>query len=134
MGGGELILGGSDPAHYVPPFNYVNVTRKGYWQFKMDGVKVKSTALCKGGCQAISDTGTSLIAGPVEDVNKLQKLIGGTLVGPGEYQVPCNTIDSLPPITLPLEGKPTPWKEKITLLKSMLWANIYVSQVLWAWI
>ena len=36
----QLILGGSDPAHYVAPFNYVNVTRKGYWQFAMDGVKV----------------------------------------------------------------------------------------------
>ena len=36
----QLILGGSDPAHYVAPFNYVNVTRKGYWQFAMDGMKV----------------------------------------------------------------------------------------------
>ena len=36
----QLILGGSDPAHYVAPFNYVNVTRKGYWQFAMDGIKV----------------------------------------------------------------------------------------------
>ena len=52
-----MILGGSDPAHYVPPFNYVPVTRKGYWQFKMDGINVDGTTLCKDGCQAIADTG-----------------------------------------------------------------------------
>ena len=35
--GGEIFLGGSNPEYYSGDFTYVNITKKGFWQFKIDG-------------------------------------------------------------------------------------------------
>ncbi|KAM8939653.1 cathepsin D-like [Pelodytes ibericus] len=104
--GGELLLGGTDPKYYTGNFQYVNVTRKAYWEVHMDQLAVgEKLTLCKGGCQAIVDTGTSLIAGPVEEVTALQKAIGATPLVQGEYMVPCEKVSSLPVISLKLGGQ-----------------------------
>lgn len=106
--GGEMVLGGSDPQYYSGNFTYVPVSKQGYWQFKVDGVKVggkTSTDFCNGGCQAIADTGTSLLAGPTDEIKKLNNMIGATPLAAGEYTVDCSKVPSLPTISFVLAGK-----------------------------
>uniref|UniRef100_A0A8C4X672 Peptidase A1 domain-containing protein n=1 Tax=Erpetoichthys calabaricus TaxID=27687 RepID=A0A8C4X672_ERPCA len=75
--GGEQILGGVYSKYFKGEFHYVNVTSKAYWEIKADGISFgKQLSLCKGGCQAIVDTGTSLIVA-----------IGAKPLFMGEYMV-----------------------------------------------
>ncbi|XP_058160915.1 cathepsin D [Dasypus novemcinctus] len=104
--GGELVLGGMDPRHYTGSVDYLNITRKAYWQVHMDRLEVgDGLTLCKQGCEAIVDTGTSLMVGPVAEVRELQKAIGAVPLIQGEYMISCEKVASLPPITLMLGNK-----------------------------
>uniref|UniRef100_A0A3P8YSV2 Cathepsin D n=2 Tax=Esox lucius TaxID=8010 RepID=A0A3P8YSV2_ESOLU len=104
--GGELLLGGTDPSYYSGDFHYLNITRQAYWQIHMDGMAVGSQlTLCKGGCAAIVDTGTSLITGPAAEVRTLQKAIGAIPLIQGEYMVKCDKIPTMPVVTFNLGGK-----------------------------
>ncbi|KAF4114133.1 hypothetical protein G5714_004356 [Onychostoma macrolepis] len=98
--GGELLFGGVDETRFVSPVNWVPVTQKGYWQIRLDAVKVQGAlSFCyrsTQGCEAIMDTGTSLIGGPARDVLLLQQFIGATPTAVGEYLVDCVRISSLP--------------------------------------
>ncbi|NXK64569.1 CATD protein, partial [Sylvietta virens] len=105
--GGELILGGTDPKYYTGEFSWYNVTRKAYWQIHMDSVGVADKeTVCQGGCEAIVDTGTSLITGPTKEVKKIQEAIGAKPLIKGEYMIPCEKVPTLPNVTMTLGGKP----------------------------
>ncbi|XP_074578048.1 aspartic proteinase oryzasin-1-like [Curcuma longa] len=78
--GGEIVFGGVDPNHYKGDHVYVPVTQKGYWQFNMGDVLIggESTGFCGGGCAAIADSGTSLIAGPTTVIAEINQKIGAS--------------------------------------------------------
>ncbi|XP_071953969.1 lysosomal aspartic protease-like [Antedon mediterranea] len=103
--GGELILGGSDPNYYKGNFSYEKVTKKGYWQFNMDSIAIQGgSKYCPNGCEAVADTGTSLIAGPTTDVLAINKELGAKEMQ-GSYIFDCNQVSSLPKIGFVLGGK-----------------------------
>ncbi|BFF94946.1 lysosomal aspartic protease-like [Drosophila madeirensis] len=101
--GGELILGGVDPSLYTAPLTYVPVSVAGYWQFKVNAVKTNGIVLCSG-CQAIADTGTSLIVVPATAYAKINRQLGATDNGDGEAFVKCTLVSSLPKVNLNIAG------------------------------
>ncbi|XP_056639535.1 lysosomal aspartic protease-like [Diorhabda sublineata] len=102
--GGELVLGGSDPNYYKGNFTYLPVSRQAYWQVEMDSINIGSETFCSGGCHAIVDTGTSLITGPTEEIEKLQKLVGTAFNINGEAVIDCSKLSSMPDIDFVLGG------------------------------
>ncbi|GFO43694.1 hypothetical protein PoB_007019900 [Plakobranchus ocellatus] len=94
-----LTLGGTNPAFYKGDFTFIDVSRAKFWQLEMDRiyfglsfnlgnmfsllpearVKVGNGAevFCKQGCAVIIDSGSSVITGPMEETNELNKRLGG---------------------------------------------------------
>jgi len=81
--GGELVLGGTDPSHYTGSFTYVPIKTQTYWEFVVDSIAVSTTTYCTN-CNAIADSGTSLLAGPTAMVAAIQQQIGATGIFTGE--------------------------------------------------
>ncbi|NXW67022.1 CATE protein, partial [Hirundo rustica] len=104
--GGEVLFGGFDTSRFTGTLNWVPVTQQGYWQIQLDNIQLGGTVtFCASGCQAIVDTGTSLIAGPTKEIRELQNLIGAVSVD-GEYAVECSSLDAMPDLTFTINGLP----------------------------
>ncbi|ELK05888.1 Chymosin [Pteropus alecto] len=77
--GSMLTLGAIDSSYYRGSLHWVPVTVREYWQFTVDSVTVDGVVVaCDGGCQAILDTGTSMLVGPSSDILNIQQAIGAT--------------------------------------------------------
>lgn len=133
--GGEIIFGGVDYNYVDGEILYTPVTQAGYWQFKLDGIEMRGgkknnntnnqtgttnpivVGACKGGCQGIADTGTSLIAGPKADILKLNEAIGAIPIVGGEYILPTCDLASLPELVFTISGKEFPLKPEQYVLQ-----------------
>jgi cathepsin D len=105
--GGEMTLCGIDEAHYTGEITYVPIPTEmqGYWEFNADAMRIGDIVIAASTYKAIADTGTSLMAGPTDQVKKIQEAIGATPIIAGEYTVDCNKLGSMPDLTITIGGR-----------------------------
>uniref|UniRef100_A0A8C5SFD4 Peptidase A1 domain-containing protein n=1 Tax=Laticauda laticaudata TaxID=8630 RepID=A0A8C5SFD4_LATLA len=104
--GGALILGGIDSSLYTGQIHWSPVTQELYWQIAIDGFMINNqvTNWCSQGCQAIVDTGTSLLTVPGQFFIQLMQKLGAQQNNYGEFVVNCNDLQSMPTITFIING------------------------------
>jgi len=98
---GEITVGGMDPSKYDASslVRVPNVNDAGFWEAKLDAVKVDGRVLNLGHRSCIMDTGTTLFIAPKEDVAAIHKHIPGAKFDNSSdvnaWTVPCNTRTSV---------------------------------------
>ncbi|PIO61280.1 eukaryotic aspartyl protease [Teladorsagia circumcincta] len=97
---GVLTLCGTNSAHYKGPIAWVPLTREDYWRINLDAVAVQGLPITYEQASAIVDTGTSLLYGPSDAIQRINQAIGAQ----SDYSVDCSTIPQLPPITFSAGG------------------------------
>ncbi|XP_078276605.1 gastricsin-like [Rhinoraja longicauda] len=103
--GGEVTFGGVDTSKYSGEIVWVPVLQELYWLIPMQGVLVGGrTAFCSRGCQAMVDTGTSLLTAPSEELEELMRYIGAQQNQNGDYIVNCNDVSRMPSLTFVISG------------------------------
>ncbi|GFO01801.1 cathepsin d [Plakobranchus ocellatus] len=116
-----LTLGGTNPDYYTGNFTFVDLALPNSWQFKIDRIQLSNRArvLNRNGHQAIADSSTSLIIGPLEEVHKLNTMLGGVpLLGhPKMFLLDCSKVDRLPDVEFIVNGQKLSLSSKDYVLK-----------------
>ncbi|XP_041936333.1 pepsin A-like [Alosa sapidissima] len=100
--GSEVTFGGYDPNHFTGSVAWIPLSSETYWQITVDSVTINGqTVACNGGCQAIVDTGTSMLVGPTSDISNMNNAVGGA-------SVQCGNIGNMPDITFNINGNAFP--------------------------
>uniref|UniRef100_A0A8C6DPY9 Peptidase A1 domain-containing protein n=1 Tax=Moschus moschiferus TaxID=68415 RepID=A0A8C6DPY9_MOSMO len=119
VSGSVVMFGGVDRTYYKGELKWVPVSQRGFWQVAMDSISMNGTIIaCSGGCQAILDTGTSLLTGPADLVKNIRWHIKDTSFLDNEYLVSCDTTHTLPPLIFTINGINYPVPAKAYIFKS----------------
>ncbi|CAL8282594.1 unnamed protein product [Merluccius merluccius] len=103
--GSVVTFGGIDSNHYYGAITWIPLSNQLYWQIAMDSVTVNGQVVaCNGGCQAIVDTGTSMIVGPQYDIANIASGVGANSQN-GQYMVNCNSISQMPDVVFQIHGQ-----------------------------
>ncbi|XP_057266610.1 pepsin A-like [Pezoporus wallicus] len=103
--GSFVLFGAIDPYYVTNGIVWIPLSAETYWQITMRSVSIKGKAVvCQHSCQAIVDTGTSLLAMPNQDLTKVLRALGATSSG----EIDCNDRHSLPDVVFHINGAEFP--------------------------
>ncbi|XP_005140243.2 pepsin A-like [Melopsittacus undulatus] len=101
--GSFVLFGGIDPYYVRNGITWIPLSAETYWQITMDSVSINSMAVaCSNGCQAIVDTGTSLLAMPSTALAQVYSVLG--VSSGGQVRIACSSRGSLPAIVFHING------------------------------
>jgi cathepsin D len=112
--GGVLTLGGTNSSLFTGDIEFINMpagATPSFWLLSLTGLTVngKSVSVTSSTSLSAIDTGTTLIGGPTDDVNKFWAAVPGAqaLTGnnAGYFSVPCTTVLD---VTMSFGGKSWP--------------------------
>lgn len=92
--GGELYLGGVNPAKFINELEAHPVIRQLYWEIGNGSVYLNDTNVGSN-CQMIIDSGTTIIYGPKPEVEKMYSLVDGASKYEkieGLWKFPCSNL------------------------------------------
>ncbi|KAM7109687.1 pepsin A-like [Ciconia maguari] len=103
--GSFVLFGAIDPYYTVNGISWIPLSAETYWQITMDSVSIGGERVaCSLGCQAIVDTGTSLLAVPNRALSAILNALGANSNG----EINCKDVSTLPDVVFHMNGKAFP--------------------------
>ncbi|XP_072722066.1 pepsin A-like [Ciconia boyciana] len=103
--GSFVLFGAIDPYYTINGISWIPLSAETYWQITMDSVSVSGEHVaCSLGCQAIVDTGTSLLAVPNRALSAILNALGANSNG----EISCKDVSTLPDVVFHINGKAFP--------------------------
>ncbi|NXA94354.1 PEPA protein, partial [Melanocharis versteri] len=115
QGGSFVLFGAIDPFYTTKGISWIPVSAETYWQITMESVSVNGAPVaCSSGCQAIVDTGTTLLAVPIPALRTLLRRLGASSSG----EISCEAASRLPDLIFHIHGRYFPVPPRAYVLRS----------------
>ncbi|KAM6359002.1 pepsin A-5 [Alca torda] len=113
--GSFVLFGAIDPLYTTNGITWIPLSAETYWQIRMDSVSIGGEGIaCAFGCQAIVDTGTSLLAVPDRALGTILSILGANSNG----EISCRAASRLPSIVFHINGKAFPVSPSAYVMES----------------
>ncbi|KAF4797536.1 Pepsin A [Turdus rufiventris] len=113
--GSFVLFGAIDPYYTTKGISWIPLSAETYWQIAMESVSFNGAPVaCSLGCQAIVDTGTTLLAVPIRAFRTLMRLLGANSSG----EISCEAVSNLPSLIFHIHGREFPVPPRAYVLRS----------------